>query len=75
MEQNEFTELGNFKSLHQADLAQEILESNDINCFVVGSSEDVLDMADVQNIRVRISKDDQQKATQILDTFFPEGWK
>lgn len=75
MDQQELVELGNFKDLRQADLAQEILESNNINSFVVGNSSDFLDMRDVKEIRIKVNKNEREKAEMILDTFFPGSWR
>ncbi|NLP01902.1 MAG: hypothetical protein GX089_05365 [Fibrobacter sp.] len=75
MDQQELVELGNFKDLRQADLAQEILESNNINSFVVGNSSDLLDMRDVKEIRIKVNKSELEKAILILDTFFPGSWR
>ena len=71
MENREYTDVGDFDDRLRADFAKEILESNNISCIILGRSQGLLDFNTLTMIRLRISKQDEKSALELLEVFFP----
>jgi hypothetical protein len=62
--------IGSFKDSLQANMAKEILQSNNISCRIVGDAFQIIEILPASKISLQIHHKNLMQARELLDIFF-----